>query len=234
MSMLELVKNTNEFRKLAFGENTEMIPYDDNVIKANLEELVNKAIFKGFSKAITDICCDATKLEIREGKIDNQKLIQIYEGYKKNIDNKFGNILFITINPRPDITLEEFRKSLIKFISKVWIEDYIYVMEQRGVTEEESGKGFHAHALIWKPDGKKSHEVIRETKNTFKNICSIDNPQILNIQNCKEEDINKRKNYMIGLKDLKYDPTKQEKQNIDVGWRIRNNIEPYYAKILKQ
>lgn len=39
---------------------------------------------------------------------------------------------------------------------------------------------------------------------------------------------------MIGLKDLKYDPTKQEKQNIDVGWRIRNNIEPYYAKILKQ
>lgn len=230
MSMLDMVKNTNEFRKLAFGENTEMIPYDDTVIKANLDELVNRAIYKGFSKAITDICCDATKLEIREGKIDNQKLIRIYEGYKKNIDNKFGNILFITINPRPDIQLEEFKKSIKKFISKVWIEDYIYVMEQRGVTEEESGKGFHAHALIWKPDSKKSHEVIRETKNTFKNICSIDNPQILNIQNCKEEDVPKRKNYMIGLKDLKYDPTKQDKQSIDVGWRDRNNIEPYYKK----
>ena len=153
----------------------------------NISESSNRTAFK--------VSVDATKLEIREGKIDNHKLIQIYEGYKKNIDNKFGNILFITINPRPDIKLEEFHKCIKKFISKVWIEDYIYVMEQRGVTEEESGKGFHAHALIWKPDSKKSHEVIRETKNTFKNICSIDNPQILNIQNCKEEDIDKRKNY---------------------------------------
>lgn len=228
--MLDMVKNTNEFRKLAFGENTELIPYDDSVIKANLEELVNKAIYKGFSKAITDICCDATKLEIREGKIDNHKLIRIYEGYKKNIDNKFGNILFITINPRPDIQLEEFKKSMKKFISKVWVEDYIYVLEQRGTTEEDSGRGFHSHILLWKPDNKKSHEVIRETKNTFKNICSIDNPQILNIQNCKLEDVNKRKNYMIGLKGLTHDPTKQDKQNIDIGWRQRNNIQPYYSK----
>jgi len=231
MSMLDMVKNTNEFRKLAFGENTEMIPYDDRVIQANLEELVNKAIYKGFSKAITDICCDATKLEIREGKIDNQKLIRIYEGYKNNIDNKFGNILFITVNPRPDVPLADFMKAMKKYTKKIWIESYMYVIEQRGTTEEESGKGFHSHILLWKPDNKKSHEVIRETKNTFKNICSIDNPSILNIKNCKEEDVNKRKNYMIGLKDLKYDPTKQEKQNIDIGWRIRNNIDSVYFSV---
>ena len=123
--MLDMVKNTNEFRKLAFGDNTEMIPYDDNVVKANLDELVNKAIFRGFSKAITDMVCDATKLEIREGKITNDKLVRIYEGYKKNIDNKYGNILFITINPRPDVTLDEFIKACNKFKSKVWIEDSI-------------------------------------------------------------------------------------------------------------
>ena len=209
MSMLDMVKNTNEFRKLAFGDNIEMIPYDDNVVKANLDELVNKAIFRGFSKAITDMVCDATKLEIREGKITNDKLVRIYEGYKKNIDNKYGNILFITINPRPDVTLDEFIKACNKFKSKVWIEDYIHVYEQRGTTEQDSGKGFHSHILLWKPDSKKSHEVIRETKNTFKNICSIENPQILNIQNCKEEDIEKRTNYLIGQKGLQNDPSKE-------------------------
>ena len=230
MSMLDMVKNTPEFRKLAFGENTDMLPYDDNVVQANLDELVNKAIYRGFTKAISDMVCDATKLEIREGKINNNKLIQIYEGYKKNIDNKYGNVLFITINPRPDVLLEEFMKAMNKFKSKVWIEDYIYVYEQRGITEEESGKGFHAHFLLWKPDNKKSHEVIRETKNTFKNICSIDNPSILNIKNCKDEDIEKRKNYMLGHKNADIDPSKQVKQEIDLIWRNRNNIENCYQK----
>ena len=230
MSMLDMVKNTSEFRKLAFGENTDMLKYDDSVVQANLDELVNKAIYRGFTKAISDMVCDATKLEIREGKINNQKLISIYEGYKKNIDNKYGNVLFITINPRPDVLLDEFMKSMNKFKSKVWIEDYIYVYEQRGITEEESGKGFHAHILLWKPDNKKSHEVIRETKNTFKNICSIDNPSILNIKNCKDEDIEKRKNYMLGHKNADIDPSKQVKQEIDLIWRNRNNIENCYQK----
>lgn len=230
MSMLDMVKNTAEFRKLAFGENTDMIPYDDSVVKANLDELVNRAIYRGFTKAISDMVCDATKLEIREGKINNQKLISIYEGYKKNIDNKYGNVLFITINPRPDVSLEEFIKVMNKFKSKVWIEDYIYVYEQRGTTAQESGKGFHSHILLWKPDNKKSHEVIRETKNTFKNICSIDNPSILNIKNCKDEDIEKRKNYMLGHKNIETDPSKQVKQEIDLIWRERNNIENYYQK----
>jgi hypothetical protein len=230
MSMLDMVKNTSEFRKLAFGENTDMMEYNDSIVQANLNELVNKAIYRGFTKAISDMVCDATKLEIREGKINNQKLISIYEGYKKNIDNKFGNVLFITINPRPDIELSTFIKTMNKFISKIWIEDYIYVYEQRGTTEEESGKGFHAHILLWKPDNKKSHEVIRETKNTFKNICSIDNPSILNIKNCKEDDIPKRKNYMLGHKDINADPSKQVKQEIDLIWRKRVNIENYYQK----
>ena len=230
--MLDMVKNTSEFRKLAFGENTEMIPYDDSVVRANLEELVNRAIYRGFSKAITDMVCDATKLEIREGKIQNDKLIQIYEGYKKNIDNKYGNVLFITINPRPDVDIEIFMKAMKKYISKVWIENAIYVIEQRGITEEEAGKGFHAHILLWKPDNKKSHEVIRETKNTFKNICSIDNPSILNIKDCKDTDIEKRKNYMLGDKKTTEDPSKAIKQEIDCIWRQRLKIEKYYSKNL--
>uniref|UniRef100_UPI00404767B9 hypothetical protein n=1 Tax=Aliarcobacter sp. TaxID=2321116 RepID=UPI00404767B9 len=192
--MLDMVKNTQEFRQLAFGKDTDMIPYDDNVINANLNELVNRAIYKGFTKAISDMVCDATKLEIREGKINNDKLIRIYEGYKKNIDTRYGNVLFVTVNPRPDVSLIEFKKAMNKFLSKVWVQSYYMVYEQRGVDETEQGKGFHSHILLWKPDNKKSHEVIRETKNTFKNVCSVDNPSILNILNCKEEDIEKRKN----------------------------------------
>ncbi len=66
MSILDMVKNTKEFRKLAYGEDTDLIPYDDNVVRANLDELVNKSIYAGFKKAITDMVCEATKLEIRE------------------------------------------------------------------------------------------------------------------------------------------------------------------------
>lgn len=230
MSILDLVKNTSEFRKLAYGDNTDLIPYDENVVSANLDELVNKAIYAGFKKAITDMVCEATKMEIREGKLPNDKLVKIYEGYKKNIDQKFGNVLFITINPRPDIDLETFCKSVRKYVCKCWIDNYIYVLEQRGTNESELGKGFHCHVLLWKCDNKKSHEVIRETKNTFKNICSVDNPSVLNIKNCKEEDIHKRKNYMLGEKSTEHDPTKEEKQNMDIKWRKSVNIEPYYKK----
>lgn len=228
MSILDLVKKTEDFRTLAFGKDTDMIPYDEGVIKANMDTLVDKAIYKGFCKAITDMVCDATKLEIREGRLQNDRLVQIYEGYKKNLDNRFGNVLFITINPRPDVKLDIFIKSVNKFLSKVWIEDYYMVYEQRGTTEEESGRGFHSHILLWKQDNKKSHEVIRETKNTFKNVCSVDNPSILNIQNCKDEDIEKRKNYMLGHKDTTHDPTKELKQEIDKGWRLRNTLKEYY------
>uniref|UniRef100_UPI004047D167 hypothetical protein n=1 Tax=Aliarcobacter sp. TaxID=2321116 RepID=UPI004047D167 len=61
-------------------------------------------------------------------------------------------------------------------------------------------------------------------------VCSVDNPSILNILNCKEEDIEKRKNYILGLKALVHDPTKRDKQNIDVVWRERNELETVYTK----
>ena len=230
MSIMDLVKNTSDFRKLAYGDNTDLMPYDENVVRANLDELVNKAIYTGFKKAIVDMVCEATKLEIREGKLANDKLIKIYEGYKKNLDQKFGNVLFITVNPRPDVDLETFHKSIRKYVSKCWIDNYIYVLEQRGTNETELGKGFHSHLLIYKTDNKKSHEIIRETKNTFKNVCSVDNPSILNIQNCKEADIEKRKNYMLGVKSTDHDPSKQEKQRMDIIWRQNKQIEKYYIK----
>ena len=230
MSILDLVKNTKQFRKLAYGDNTDLVPYDDVVVSANLDELVNKSIYAGFKKAITDIVCEATKLEIREGKLSNDKLIKIYEGYKKNIDHKFGNVLFVTINPRPDVGLETFHKSVRKYLSKCWIDTFVYVLEQRGTNQSDLGKGFHCHVLLWKSDNKKSHEVIRETKNTFKSVCSVDNPSVLNIKNCKDGDIDKRKNYMLGHKSTESDPTKEEKQKMDIVWRKSVSIEPYYSK----
>lgn len=228
-TMLDRIKHISEFKYLAYGKETDMLEYDDSIIEANLRVLNNQCKLKAFKKALTDMYYQQTMNEIRNGKLDIKEVKEVYENLKKEDDKRLGNVIFITVNPRPDVSMVESKKVVEKIVKKKWVVDYMYVVEQRGIVESEMGKGHHYHLLIWREDGKKPSEIVREIRNTCKTICSVDNPSILNIKNCKDEDIPKRVGYMIGDKSVRDDPTKADKQSIDVVWREKNNLEKYYS-----
>ena len=76
---------------------------------------------------------------------------------------------WITINPPPDIqkNLPLYEKCIQKSFDKKWIQDATAVIEQRGKTESDLGKGAHIHLRV-RRDGKRPDHLLRELYNSFK------------------------------------------------------------------
>ena len=60
-------------------------------------------------------------------------------GYKENTK------IFQTINPPPIMSLLDFMNTIKKILTgRKWIDKHLYVLEQRGESMENLGKGFNA------------------------------------------------------------------------------------------
>lgn len=163
---------------------------------------------------------------IEEGDADDilplLKEIRDYEDAKVKT-----NYIFITVNPYPNIGLQDFINVCHKVSTKKWINQYVYVIEQRGENLEEIGKGFHFHMLLDKGDYRMSH-LRREFISSFKKMCDTSNFHCFNISYCKVNDLKKRQNYIVGQKK---DSHKHLKQEYDKVFRARYNLKPYYGEL---
>jgi hypothetical protein len=130
---------------------------------------------------------------------------------------------FLTINPRPEITLKEFMKTIQKAVLKRWITYYIFVIEQRGENEEELGKGFHTHIIFNK--GIKHCKVVLEMSNTFKKMCDTSNFHLFNLKNIGDLEKQRKIEYITGTK---ADEAKHLKQQMDIIFRKKENLKSYY------
>lgn len=161
---------------------------------------------------------------------DADDILPIIKELREKEDNNFkSNYVFITVNPRPPYDIESQKKFINicqKVFNKPWIKKYCAVIEQRGENDDDCGKGFHLHMLLDKGDYRFSH-LRREFVSSFNRICDTSNLSCFNISYCKEVDIEKRQNYMIGRK---ADESKWKKQDMDVIWRKRYGIANYYGE----
>lgn len=149
---------------------------------------------------------------------------------KKRETNKIYSHIFLTINPPPSMLLEEFKKLVEKTLrtskgQKLWIEGYLYVLEQRGENDIEIGKGFHTHILIKLAGHKKKSEIDRELKNVWKSKLDVDNYHIFNIKYIDEAEQKRKQSYMLCQKAEEH---KHLKQHYDIIWRKNNSLEKYY------
>ena len=231
--MEKLIENCGAFRKLHFGENTDMLPYDDNVKKANWETLKDECKMNAIKKVFTKIYADKILQEIQDNQFSDKEILSVYHEYRLKNSNKLGNVLWITFNPAPNINFEDFKSQCDKFVNKKWVFECIWVIEQRGKTLDELGNGFHAHFLIWRQPDKRPNQIVSETKTHFKNYCDVEKWQCLNIQNCKEDHIDNRKNYMLGEKKLQENDDKYLKQMMDIKWRELIKEPTHYCKNIK-
>lgn len=167
-------------------------------------------------ESLGEMMKDVKKLEFK-----NQVLLK-----EKTAKEHNNSHLWITVNPKPSIKLNDFINKIEKLVKRKIFTEYMYVLEQRGNTEEDQGKGFHAHILAkrnlnYKPF--KTHECIRNTcKHLVKNKkCN----KTINIQNIGSEFAEDKKEYILGEK---LGEGKDEKQEIDIIWRKNNNLNKYY------
>lgn len=169
---------------------------------------------------------------------DMEDLKELESNYKNEMllsAAKRNNNLYcwITINPKPDIDFETFRKKVDKLVNRKMFTDYCYVYEQRGSNEDELGKGFHTHILATRLTKYKPNKVARNIRNTCKNLVgdSSNNNQV-NIQFIGEEYAADKKEYILGKN--KTGEGKDKKQDMDVIWRKKNNLNEYYNAPQKQ
>jgi len=143
---------------------------------------------------------------------------------QEEIKNK-TKYIFLTINPNPNINLQEFISITTKLMSKPWITNYLYVYEQRGETEAEAGKGFHFHAIIEKPTNKSYAHMMRELASSANKLCDTSCFHYYNVKNISEEEKERKIVYTTGRK---ADPSKWLKQDMDIIFRKNNKLLSYY------
>lgn len=163
-------------------------------------------------------------------------LNQIIQGNKQLLKERTSKLhnngwIWITINPKPSITLDYFRKKVEKLVNRNLFTEVCYVYEQRGTTLKESGKGFHAHILAKRNLDYKPFKVAQCIQNTCKTLVkNVKNNNLLNIQHIGEDYKKDKMDYILGEKT---GDGKDQKQLIDIQWRKKHNISIYYNAATK-
>ncbi len=154
-------------------------------------------------------------------EINNKKLLK-----EKLSKKKCNGYVWITINPKPDVTLQAFKKLIKKIVLKTCFTDYLAVLEQRGTIEEKLGSGFHAHILFKRNLNYKPAKCITNLKNSCKNyVGNINNQHQFNYKVIGEDFAKDKKIYILGQN--KTGDGKQPKQAADRIWRQKENIDEY-------
>lgn len=141
---------------------------------------------------------------------------------------KSYDYLWLTVNPSPDCSFDTFMQIVGRMVQKKWLKSYVYVYEQRGVNQDELGKGFHIHAIIKKPEDKSPAHCIRELSSTFKKCCDVSNYHLFNTKWIDQEEYNRKLGYILGQKESTPENNKVMKQEMDKQWRLVRSLQPYY------
>ncbi len=149
---------------------------------------------------------------------------------ERTAEQSHSNYVFVTISPKPNVTFDKFKTTCIRYAQRKMFKKSWLVFEQRGVTEEELGKGFHAHIECERNVDYKPSQIIRNTKNTFKNQVDLKIPQTLTIQHHGNDYHKDKLEYIQGVKT---GVGKDDKQYMDVKFREKENLNvcyKYYAE----
>lgn len=197
-----------------------------------IREIDNQA----YKEHIRKLCLERHRLRFllqEKVSVEEINLFTEIKEMRSKVDEKakkYTKYMWLCCNPNPLVTFDEFMKIVRKAMTKSWLTDshYLWVIEQRGETEDEAGKGFHFHALFVKPDNKKYCEVIREMASTFNKATDTSCISFYRLQGVSEEEFKRKIGYITALK---ADDKKHLKQSIDRLWRPKVGLEQYYSSI---
>lgn len=184
---------------------------------------------RAYDEVIKRIYMDELLMHLEKGEYGGQvqKVYNEVKAYKqeKEESKKKDYYGFFTFNFKPSITLLDVQNFIGKLISKTWLSEWYYTIEQRGETLDELGKGIHIH-FLFKRNIKPSH-TNREIYNTFKKY--TDTPQEIIFKTAfkyyPKKFLNDKLDYMTGKK---WDEDKLQKVIMDKEFRKKNNLNIIY------
>ncbi len=154
-----------------------------------------------------------------------KKTIKYYQEFKDTYDIIIGvkelEWLWVTVNPIPTITIDQFKLIVEKFIKKKQIFHYYYTFEQRSPTEENMGLGLHVHLLF---NYTNKTQSIKDMVNGHFKQC-VQHPMHIHIRRCPTAFMNDKITYMLGEKTGE---GKLQKVEIDKLWKIKHSIQFNY------
>jgi len=139
--------------------------------------------------------------------------------------------LWITINPKTSVKLVDFVKSIAKISTKTCFTSCLYVFEQRGTSKQDMGQGMHCHMLAKRNLNYKPCKCRDNVKNSCKKLVgNINHKNQLQIVTIGEDFAKDKKDYILGKNKIST-PTnnKAAKQDMDVPWRVKNNLQSSYV-----
>lgn len=166
-------------------------------------------------------------VEIQEkynAMIELERHIETDKEYKVLTD-----YMYLSVCPPEGTPLEILHKAVKKYLTKVKILEYSYIIKQEGENEDDIGKGLCAHIIIYHTYQKYS-DFKRDFYNTFKNIIDTSHkltPKWLNIRHCNtDQDALDRIEYMTGAKNDEH-----KKQEMDILYRQKYNLQNMYGDL---
>lgn len=184
--------------------------------------------YKGVRAAIRDESSKRVRKLIQKGKID---LGIMGECIKELGYTPIGTWMWITVNPKPLITITELLYQMNKWTKRKFCIGHIYAFEQGGATKDDIGHHIHCHLLMKLDTTKQCNaRFAHDIKSQFGSICDLGGAKerhILNYSECNPKDVIKRIDYCSGDKKLTGD--KAEKSAMDILWRDRMVLKRTYT-----
>lgn len=144
---------------------------------------------------------------------------------KPTSEDAHGDWGWLTVNPRPDVSLKDFVTSAKELSQFKCFENMTYVFEQRSV-DPATPLGLHLHAIFKRRLAPSTCDYkIRRKFDRF-----VGTAQHICLKWVDKAASEIKLNYILGSKtDTKDDPTKTAKQAVDKIWRVKNNLKESYA-----
>lgn len=156
----------------------------------------------------------------REEEKEKASFIKIVDPKPKIVQNyNLPNYVWVTVNPRDGVTVDELMKKVHKMYKKVWIQKCAYVFEIG-----KNGR-HHSHGLIKVREGFRNDKTKSLLANSVKDITDIKNDHCFCVRFIDEEAAKEKLRYMMGEK-------ADEKQDAVIEtqiWRSEFDIQNMYG-----
>lgn len=130
------------------------------------------------------------------------------------------DIFWITVNPRPDVRFDFFKKTVSNLMERVFMKGAVYAFEQRS-EDDKKPHGYHCHILVDKRMSPK--QMYDRVFNTFKAI--LGTKKALDIRSYEGRFRDEKMDYLRGIK---WDPDKDKAVFATCKWRESIGIEAIY------
>lgn len=174
---------------------------------------------------------EINKFFSKHNKIDKdvEPILKKIRDVKKDKPN--GRLYWVTVNPKPGVEFDEFKKTVEKQLSRKFVKNYILAYEQRA--SEENGKpmgtGFHCHFLMERTDDSEpSNKIEKYLRAGFGKVCDTHNKNIFYFKICPKQYVEDKIDYFIDKDKDDDHQDKAAKQKYDVLWRAIHNLKNLY------